>query len=144
MDGHPDQRCDLRFRERAPGELQAAVRAHPLPGFVRFRVRGAEGQERDVYVDAFHADDYARLLRGERSNLYIFRGVVAEPGWLRLQNGYAAADEPEVAAQTELLRVLLDDPRLTLERWSVVGSYGEKTYAHGTGAAELRAYLSSA
>lgn len=142
MDGHPDQRLDVRFREREPGALEAAVRAHPLPGFVRFRPRGAEGQERDVYVDAFHADDYARLLRGEPHNLYVFRGVVAEPGWLRLQNGYAAANDPEIAAQTALLRALLDHPRLTLESWSIVGSYGEKTYAHGTGAEELRAYLS--
>lgn len=80
VDGHPDQRFDLRFQERAPGALEAAVRAHPLPGFVRFRARGAEGQERDVYVDALHADDYARLLRGEPQNLYVFRAVVTEPG----------------------------------------------------------------
>lgn len=86
----------------------------------------------------------ATRLRGEPHNLHAFRGVVAEPGWLRLQNGYAAADDPEVAEQTGLLRALLDHPRLTLEGWSVVGSYGEKAYAHGTGPAELRAYLSGA
>lgn len=40
--------------------------------------------------------------------------------------------------------MLLDHPGLTLESWSVVGSYGEKAYARGAGAAELLAYLTSA